>query len=173
MEKRGKVREKTWRPDVAVSALIWRGDEVLFLHRVRPPIIWVPPGGRVKAGEDPYAALQREIREETTLEQVDIVAPCIVAGGRHAGKDILFVDFTCRYVGGEISLDPREHDGWQWLELSRLAQAQVERDMAPGGELVYIYRWGEDELLCSHSLEQLRLGRRILHCLEAPDSENS
>ena len=68
-----------WRPFVAVSGLIWRGDEVLFLRRVQPPLVWAPPGGRVEAGEEPWGALRREIREETSLELVDVVAPCIAA----------------------------------------------------------------------------------------------
>ena len=158
--------ENRWRPTVAVSGLIWRGSEILFLHRVQPLIIWVPPGGRVEAGEDPYSALGREIREETTLSNVEIVAPCIAEAGMHDGKEILFLDYVCRYAGGEIILDPTEHDDWQWLDMGRLENADVERAVTASGEPFHIYRWGDEELLLSHSLEELRLSRRILECLE-------
>lgn len=155
-----------WQPAVAVSALIWRYDkEVLFLHRVQPPRIWVPPGGRVEAGENPLSALQREIREETGLEDVAILAPCIVEAGLHDGRDILFIDYVCRYRAGEIRLDPAEHDGFQWLDMARLESAEVRISTAAGGELLYHYRWGEEELILSHSPEQLRFSRRLLQCL--------
>jgi len=155
-----------YQPMVAVSGLIWRGDEVLFLHRVQPPLVWVPPGGRMEAGEEPLAALRREIREETSLERVEVVAPCIAEAGCHDGREMLFLDFVCAYAAGEISLDPAEHDAWRWLHIEKLAQADVEVTLAAGGEPVAIYRWRDEELRLSHSLEQLRLSRRILDCLK-------
>lgn len=155
-----------WQPAVAVSALIWRYDkEVLFLHRVQPPRIWVPPGGRVEAGENPVSALRREIREETGLEDVAILAPCIVEAGLHDGRDILFIDYVCIYRAGEVRLDPAEHDSFQWLDMARLESAEVRLSTAAGGELLYHYRWGEEELILSHSPEQLRFSRRLLQCL--------
>jgi ribosomal protein S18 acetylase RimI-like enzyme len=160
--------ENHWRPYVAVSGLIWRGNEVLFLHRVQPPILWVPPGGRVEAGEEPLGALRREIREETSLTDIEIVAPCIVEGGQHEGRDILFVDYVCRYISGDIRLDEREHDDWRWIDAAgRLALAEVEQHMAAGGEPYFLYRWPDqrEKLALSHSPEHLRVGRLILDCL--------
>ncbi len=155
-----------WQPAVAVSALIWRaGKEVLFLHRVQPPRIWVPPGGRVEAGETPISALQREIREETGLEDVAILAPCIVEAGLHDSQDILFIDYVCAYRAGEVRLDPAEHDGFQWLDMAQLEAAEVHISLAAGGELLYHYRWHKEELILSHSPEQLRFSRRLLQCL--------
>lgn len=47
-------------------------DEVLLLHRRRPPNagLWSPPGGKLKTdlGESPYACACREAREETGLD---------------------------------------------------------------------------------------------------------
>ncbi len=160
------MRKTYWRPVVAVSALIWRaGREVLFLHRLQPPRIWVPPGGRVEAGENPLAALHREIREETGLEDVRVLAPCIVEAGLHDGQDILFIDYVCQFQGGEIRLTPFEHDGFLWLDMERLEQAEARLSAAAGGELLYHYRWEEEELILSHSLEQLRFSRRLYQCL--------
>lgn len=155
-----------WHPLVAVSILIWRaGREVLFLHRVQPPRIWVPPGGRVEAGESPLSAVQREIHEETGLEDVAVLAPCIVEAGLHDGQDILFIDYVGAYRAGEVQLDPAEHDAFQWLDIERLEQAEVHMSTAAGGELLYHYRWGQEEIVLSHSPAQLRFSRRLLQCL--------
>lgn len=161
---------KTYRQSmVAVSALIWRaGGEILFLHRVQPPRIWVPPGGRVEADESLLSAVQREIREETGLEDVAVLAPCIVEAGLHDGMDILYIDYVCQYRGGQVRLDPAEHDGFLWLDMERLEQAVKRLSVAAGGELLYHYRWGEEELILSHSLEQLRFSRRLFRCLTEP-----
>jgi 8-oxo-dGTP pyrophosphatase MutT (NUDIX family) len=154
-----------WKPTVAVSALIWRGDDLLILHRVRPPLIWVPPGGRVEAGESPYAALRREVREETALRDVHVVAPCIIEAGMHDGHDILFLDYVCLYAGGDIALDRNEHDAWQWVSLDLLETTPVMAETAPGGESLWVYELDGGRLALSHSLEQLRFSRRILGCL--------
>jgi len=164
-KKMGKMRTDLWKPTVAVSALIWRGDEILILHRVQPPLIWVPPGGRVEAGEQPDAALLREVQEETSLQNAQIVAPCIIEAGMHDGHDILFLDYVCHYVDGAIALDPTEHDAWQWVSLKWLEAAPVVLDVAPGGETVYTYGQGSSQIALSHSLDQLRFSRRILDCL--------
>ncbi len=41
--------------------------EVLLCHR-RDMDLWNAPGGRVEAGESPWEAVVREIREETGVE---------------------------------------------------------------------------------------------------------
>ena len=158
--------EERWRPYVAVSALIWRDEQVLMLHRVQPPLIWAPPGGRVEANEEPYGALRREICEETSLEGVQIVAPCIIEAGYHEGKEILFLDFAVRCMEGEIALDPHEHDAWQWFDFGHLEAAAVKSELASGGEPYYVFHWeGEvDDLACSHSPDQLRWSRLVLDC---------
>ncbi len=44
-----------------------RGDEILMLHRQRPPNrgLWNGVGGRLESGESPFACCLREVREET------------------------------------------------------------------------------------------------------------
>lgn len=46
---------------------IRRGDELLMLHRRRPPNqgLWNGVGGRLEPGEDPVTGCLREVREET------------------------------------------------------------------------------------------------------------
>ena len=76
--------------------------------------------------------------------------------------DILFLDYVCRYVVGEIALDPAEHDAWQWVSLARLEASPVIVEQAPSGEPAYVYDLGSSSLALSHSLEQLCFSRRML-----------
>lgn len=52
------------------------GKVVLFHHTYRHRFPWSLPGGWLKRGEDPQAALAREIREESKLE-IEILRPLI------------------------------------------------------------------------------------------------
>ncbi len=62
------------RPQLAVSAAIFRDGKILLVRRARAPAkgIYTLPGGRVEFGETLVEALRREMREETSL-QVEIV----------------------------------------------------------------------------------------------------
>lgn len=58
------------RQRIAAYALLVRGDEVLLTRmsaRTRIPGRWTLPGGGIDHGEDPRAALRREVHEETGL----------------------------------------------------------------------------------------------------------
>lgn len=58
------------KPEVAVGAVVRRGDEVLLVRRGRGAAVgqWAIPGGRVEFGEGLKAAVAREVREETGLD---------------------------------------------------------------------------------------------------------
>lgn len=55
-----------------VSAVVFRGEDVLLVRRIRKPFagLWSLPGGRIEAGETPAEAVVREMREETGLAVV-------------------------------------------------------------------------------------------------------
>jgi ADP-ribose pyrophosphatase YjhB (NUDIX family) len=56
--------------EVAVGAVVRRGDEILLVRRGRGAGVgrWSLPGGRVEFGETLVAAVAREVVEETGLE---------------------------------------------------------------------------------------------------------
>ena len=54
-----------------VAAVIERGGRILIGQRTpakQHPLKWEFPGGKVEPGEDPRAALARELREELAIE---------------------------------------------------------------------------------------------------------
>jgi ADP-ribose pyrophosphatase YjhB (NUDIX family) len=57
-------------PEVAVGAVVRRGDDILLVRRGRGTAVgqWAIPGGRVEFGEGLKAAVAREVWEETGLE---------------------------------------------------------------------------------------------------------
>ncbi len=59
----------TARPQLAVSAAIFRDGRVLLVRRTQQPSAgsWTLPGGRVELGETLVAAVTREVFEETAL----------------------------------------------------------------------------------------------------------
>jgi 8-oxo-dGTP diphosphatase len=57
------------RVEVAVGAVVRRGDDILLVRRARGAAVgkWAIPGGRVEFGEALKAAVAREVFEETGL----------------------------------------------------------------------------------------------------------
>ena len=108
------------RPQLAVSAVIFRDGKVLLLRRAKSPGngFWSLPGGRVEFGESLHTALAREVDEEAGLK-IHIVA---LAGWREvlplaggSGGHYLIMSFAARWVEGEPRLN-HEHDDFKWVE---------------------------------------------------------
>ena len=106
------------RPQLAVSAVIFRDGKVLLVRRARSPGkgFYSLPGGRVEFGESLHTALAREVDEETGL-RIDIVA---LAGWREVlpsaggGGHYQIMSFAARWVAREPLLND-EHDDFKWL----------------------------------------------------------
>ena len=106
------------RPQLAVSAVIFRDGKVLLVRRARSPGkgFYSLPGGRVEFGESLHTALAREVDEETGL-RIDILG---LAGWREVlpsaggGGHYLIMSFAARWVAREPLLND-EHDDFKWL----------------------------------------------------------
>ncbi len=98
------------RPQVAVGAIVFKGDRVLLVLRANPPSekMWSIPGGRVELGETLQAAVEREIQEETgiTIRAKEPVFTFEVIDRDAAGRirfHYVIVDLTADYISGEPS----------------------------------------------------------------------
>jgi 8-oxo-dGTP diphosphatase len=84
---------------VSVAALVTNDDGKILLVK-SPWRGWEYPGGIIEPGETFGQALHREIREEAGVE-VEITG--FVGVCKNLEKNIVNLDFLCRYVGGELS----------------------------------------------------------------------
>jgi len=97
-----------------VGALI-RDDagRLLLVRRGRAPSAgtWSLPGGRVEPGETTYAAVVREVLEETALVVVpervvgEVERPSLDGTAEHCrptSTTYVIVDVRCRWVGGRL-----------------------------------------------------------------------
>jgi len=108
---------------VAAVALIDTDDRVLIAQR--PPGksmagLWEFPGGKVKPGETPEAALVREIAEELGIEVCETcLAPLTFASHAYPEFHLLMPLYICRRWEGELT--PREGQALKWVRAARLA----------------------------------------------------
>jgi 8-oxo-dGTP diphosphatase len=108
----------TSRPQLAVSAAIFRDDRILLVRRARSPAkgFYSLPGGRVEFGESLATALHREVDEETGLK-IEIAG---LAGWREVlpaaagGGHFVIMSFAARWMANEVVLN-EELDDFKWL----------------------------------------------------------
>lgn len=110
---------------VVFGALV-RDGRVLLCHR-HPgrryyPDVWDLPGGHIEPGEDPAAALRRELREELGIEAIEstpLDVPVVVPGA-------LTECFVVRsWTGTPSNLAPDEHDDLRWVLPADLASLKL------------------------------------------------
>ncbi len=115
------------RPFIAVSAAIVRDGRVLVVQRARPPAggMWSLPGGVVETGETLIEAVQREVREETSIE----IEPMALAGYRESitpdaegrvERHFVILPFAARWLSGEPRLNEELSEA-RWVRPSELA----------------------------------------------------
>jgi mutator protein MutT len=113
---------------VVVGVAILHDGRVLAARRTTPPALagrWELPGGKVEPGEDPSAALVREIAEELGCE---VRVTGRLAGEQPVGDDHVLRVLCAELVAGEPV--PREHDALRWLgpeELDEVAWLDPDR----------------------------------------------
>ncbi len=123
-----------------VAALILRNGKMLICQRTKHqpmPLKWEFPGGKIEVGEQPRAALKRELDEEIGI---DARIGNEVARLQHSYKNGGAVElrfFDVPEYDGEI--ENRIFNDVQWVERTRLpefdfldADLQLVKDLAAG-----------------------------------------
>ena len=142
-------RQAPYRPCVGVMLINARGHVFVGRRRnkrqpehVAPGHEWQMPQGGIDPGEQPYAAALRELREETNVRSVELIAeapdwysydlPQDVAKkawrGGYRGQTQKW--FALRFTGHESEIDIHdpgpghkpEFDAWRWEDVSRLPE---------------------------------------------------
>ena len=98
---------------VSVAALV-TNDEGKILLVNSPWRGWEYPGGLIEPGESFEAALRREVREESGVE-IEITG--FVGICKNVARNIVNIDFTARYVSGELTTSEESTEvGWFTFE---------------------------------------------------------
>jgi 8-oxo-dGTP diphosphatase len=107
---------------VVAVALVDIDGRVLLARRPEgKPLagLWEFPGGKVRDGESPEAALIRELREELGIDTHEsCLAPVTFASHRYESFHLLMPLYVCRRWQGMVT--PREGQRLQWVRAERL-----------------------------------------------------
>lgn len=102
-------------------AIIENNGKILCAQRsekMKLPLKWEFPGGKIEANESPEACLKREIREELGIE-IDILEQLPSFKHRYSvNLSVELFPFRCKTLRKEIHLT--EHKQIKWLSLEEL-----------------------------------------------------
>src|SRR6476660_7660660 len=97
---------------VSVAALVVRERRILAMRRAATnlagPGLWETLSGRVEQGEEPRAAVMREIAEECGLEVELETRPFDAYAAVRRGHPMIVILYRARFVAGEVKLS-EEH----------------------------------------------------------------
>lgn len=111
---------------MAGHALIELNRKYLITRRTKQnsykPLKWDIPGGIVNAGETVEEAIFREVKEETTLE-IEISKVIFLYSNRDQVpiRETFQSVYSSNYKSGKVSLDPMEHDMYEWVSYAEIA----------------------------------------------------
>ncbi|HVZ12528.1 MAG TPA: NUDIX hydrolase [Patescibacteria group bacterium] len=88
---------------------------------------WSLPGGSLENGEEPYAAVKREIEEETQLSVADL-SPYFLHTYTNRDNDfVLIVGYRCKVDSEEVVLN-WEHDEYKWMSKDQALELNLSND---------------------------------------------
>lgn len=111
---------------VAAHALVINDKKkVLVMKRAScndyMPLTWDIPGGTVEIGETVEQALIRELKEEAGID-IEPLHPIYAYSNlsQLPKRQTIQLVYVCKYRGGDIVLNPEEHEEYKWLNYSEI-----------------------------------------------------
>lgn len=101
-------------------AIIFFESKILVAQRserMKLPLKWEFPGGKLEEGENEEECVKREIKEEINIE-IEVVKKLTNSIYDYGTFKINLIPFTAKYVSGNIRLE--EHKEFKLLEISEL-----------------------------------------------------
>ena len=118
-------------------------NKVFVAKRIdNPKNFWQMPQGGIDNGEDPLSAAYRELKEETSIKNVELIEELdgtiiyelpehllgIVWKGKYKGQKQKW--FLMRYLGDDNEIDIRtdkpEFFEWKWIDLDMITEVVVD-----------------------------------------------
>jgi 8-oxo-dGTP diphosphatase len=168
MRKRTPAR---LRARVAAKVAIFRGDQILMLHRASSasdPGVWDLPGGVVHEGESLARAARREVREETGFEvrlgpmfYAEVFGSVSKRGKIRPTVGVFFQGDAPRHALPR--LDPREHTDFAWVSRSDLKSYPTVPYLERTVRAAFSERTGDRHGSASRALESAALRPHMDH----------
>lgn len=140
---------RDYRPSVGIMLLNDKNEVFVGRRRNTAGEAWQMPQGGIDEGEDPREAAFRELKEETGIENAEILAenkswlyydlpPALVSNARHKGwRGQRQKWFAMRFKGSDADINienpESEFSAWKWVSMDDLVDLIV-----PFKRLVYM-----------------------------------
>jgi len=137
-------------PNLKGSAIILDDNSKVLLCLRTDKNVWNLPGGRVELGESPWAAVVREVKEETGLDVK--INKFLGVTSKPEKSDIAFL-FLCQAVSGELTLNNEAKD-LRYFSLDEIPKNTLSKQVA----IIKRYFTQKDELIL---MEQYNNGEEV------------
>ena len=101
-------------------AILEHDNKILICQRskrMKLPLKWEFPGGKVESGESKEDCLRREIREELGLA-IEIESALTSVEHHYPDFSLCLYPFACKWIGGSLAI--AEHAQAIWVDKSEL-----------------------------------------------------